>query len=1003
MADILKIRRSLTTGTVPLSGSLSEGELATNIPDKKLWVGDALGNPIEIIDKNLNDLIDVNASTPAHGDRLAWDDSEQMWVPKSSISGLSIISFDYRVDLPSTPTPSEGRLSRNTDDPLLTTILYVNHIDNNGEVRDRFWGEIKEGDWFNIYESNSPDNYESYDAIGDASELNGVWAIPVAVYEVVGDPLANNRRVTMLWRISPSIEHNLLADRDAIDCHPITAITNLNSELLSKMVWKNVWIDGTYEVNDVVRDGDWTMVANIQTTDKPAPVPLGEEQYAYQGINAINQQSTAKQIMFGNRYTLTETAELVGWRIHTVIGNEYDVYIVEDPLGIDITKHVASFVSDIDGWVENNINPIIIGDGVTFDIVVIEHEVDPVSADWTGEWNYTTPNNVTPPSTGGAIQASKLSDVISFHKTDNQGGSRGAELLALSVGDVIDSGNIRWAIQNITDNSTYVSFDVSPALQDSAGVKTFTFETVVAVTLSYEVDNDYWIPFPNTSGLFIADGNHDDIVPDNNAYGIDVKYQELNMSDDWDILAVSSVSGGSGGGSDLSIIKYREPMNTGLHAGGIIVKGIGDLDVDIALGDGIIVDATTDPFNIIEKDVPWDAQTITVTPLATNTQEIHNIYMNTDGIGFAVHLDHIQPNTAYDNILLGWIELNTNVLFSVTTAPSVIGQTAYSLGDLFQNMTDESKTKGFRVQSSSGLNVYCESGSLLLPGINWNTTPKDQHKFDVPQAGDENNPIELGFFNQNAEPIVEPRTDLPKYYDDAGVTTPLTGGEAVIHYMFYSTSGYSIQIGSKNYIDFSDAFRNIDYDRDNFVFAPGAGVAGRSILVAQIIISKLADDFSDKSLADIVSVINGESGNTISPIDLTLVPQYLLHTMAAQDLAMGDLLSMDVNGNLQKYPASGGEGTSQYTNDTVIIHSAKFLNPSNNQGIVAWVNNVSLNTIYFVTAQGNPDGSISYSPVGSHTASGNINAMRLCQIDTTRAGFIWADTTGTHMGAIQIN
>ncbi|RLA64284.1 MAG: hypothetical protein DRQ78_06160, partial [Epsilonproteobacteria bacterium] len=823
MADILKIRRSLTTGVVPANGTLSEGELATNIPDKKLWVGDALGNPIEIIDKNLNDLIDVNALDPSHGDRLAWDDSLLKWVPKSSISGLGVVTFDYQYEAnDTTPPPDDGYIMCNSTDPSTTTILYISDTDRNDNQRDAFWSEIKEHDWFNIYRSNDSERYESYDVTGSSIDHGDYWEVPVSYYDTAGTAIGNNNRVKVVWRISAAFPHEVLVERDAIDCHPITAITNLNSELLSKMVWKNVWIDGTYEANDVVRDGSWTMVANTQTTDKPAPTDVGIPRYRYEGTNGIQNTSTAKQIIYGNRYTSDGLYELRGWRIFTEAGRTYDVYVVKDPLGTKIVNMVGSFVAPSGGWSEANITPMFIGAGTVFDITVVERESEPVAYSWTGDWNYDTPNNTGTPNNGEIIHANRDDNFLRINKIDNNAGDRSAELLALGIGDSIDSGSIKWTIQSLSDEGTYVSFEISPITQSSNGISTFTFNTVVAIPLEYVSEDDYWLTEPNASGLFIADGKYDDIVPDNNAYGIDVLFQEMNMSEDWDILSVFGGSAGSGGEADLSIVKYREPIGTGLGSGGIISKGTGDLDVDIALGNGVIVDAVTDPLNIVDTDLSWDAQTITITPTATDTQEIHNIYMNSDGVGFSVHLDHIQPNNAYDNILLGWLELQSNVIYGVIPAPTVIGQTAYSLGDLFQNMTDESKTKGFRVHGSSGLNVYCEKGTLLLPGINWNTTPKDQHRVDIPQSGDANNPITLGFFNQNAQPVIGAQTDIPKYYDDAGAMTPLTGGEAVIHYMFYSAGGFNVQIGDKKYIDFADAFRNIDQDRDNFNYAPGA-------------------------------------------------------------------------------------------------------------------------------------------------------------------------------------
>lgn len=46
MSTVLKLKRSTTTGATP--ANLSLGELAINIPDKKIWIGDALQQPVLI-------------------------------------------------------------------------------------------------------------------------------------------------------------------------------------------------------------------------------------------------------------------------------------------------------------------------------------------------------------------------------------------------------------------------------------------------------------------------------------------------------------------------------------------------------------------------------------------------------------------------------------------------------------------------------------------------------------------------------------------------------------------------------------------------------------------------------------------------------------------------------------------------------------------------------------------------------------------------------------------
>lgn len=778
-------------------------------------------------------------------------------------------------------------------------------------------------------------------------------------------------------------------------------------ELTDKMVWKNKWVDGTYQSNDVIRENEWTMVANKTTTDYPAPLPVGDPFYAYQGNNGIEYPINAKQIIFGNRYTSINTNKFLSFRIYTNIGYNYDVYIVEDPQGSKIIYPVINFTAENEGWAELNVNPLFILPGTEFDIVAIKDEKEPIVTTWQGNWNYTTPNNASTPNSGQISHANKLTNELRIHKTDNDGIDQSANLLSMSIGDKIKSPDIEWNIQNIIDRGVYISFEILPETQSSLdGVKIFTFETVTPAELKYISDDDYWLSSSiQGKGIFIADGNYNDIVEDDNAYGIDIKVQQLELSPDWEILAYSGIgSSNSGGESNITDLKFREPIFTGVHNGGELSKGTGNLDIHINAGSGFIIDSTSDPSNISHIDVSWDNIDFTITALSTTSYELHNIYIDSDSNLHTVAIQNESPENIYDYIRLGWIDINKNIIIGVNTAPNIVGQTSANISDLYHYLDDSSISKGLRVKPSSGLNIFVESGEIIVPGINWENNRKDHNRLQIDQSGDETNPITLNFFNKLGEIVLDPQTDLPKYYDDSNNDLhPLTGGESVIHYLYFSAAGYTIQLGQTAYTDFADAYRNLDEDKERFTFAPCANVKGRNILLAQIVISKLAENFVNKSLADIISLIDGETGNTISPVDLTLIPQYLLHTAAAEDLTAGDNLSMDVNGNLQKYPATGGEGQSQYTMDNVDINSAIFLNASNNQGIIVWRNNINTNIINFVTAQGNQDGSISYSPAGSLSLGNSIITLRLCKIDTTRAGLIWSDGGGTNLGVIQNN
>lgn len=313
------------------------------------------------------------------------------------------------------------------------------------------------------------------------------------------------------------------------------------------MVWRNKWAAGDYLQNDVLVDGDWTMVANKDTGDRPAPQPYGDPFQKYTGT--IGEQiTTAKRIIFGTRYSSVESGFLLSYRVYVIAGNNYDVWSVEDPLGTAIKTQLIQFTAVNSGWIENGLPGNLIPAGSVLDVVCAVNEPDPtpdVLGPWN--WNYITPNNDSAPFTAQIIHANKALGLIRIHKSDDDLIDRGAQLLALQVGDIIDGVGQRWNIGSITDDGDYVTFGVDPAAQGSPdGVSAFQFETVTATPITYGFDFDYWFGDATGAGLYIADGIYDNIVPDDNAYGIDIEVQAATISPDWDVLARSE-GGGSGG------------------------------------------------------------------------------------------------------------------------------------------------------------------------------------------------------------------------------------------------------------------------------------------------------------------------------------------------------------------------------------------------------------------------------------------------------------------------
>lgn len=300
-----------------------------------------------------------------------------------------------------------------------------------------------------------------------------------------------------------------------------------------KLRWVGNYQDGTFLKNDVTLDDGYLMVANKATTDRPAPQWLGVDAYVYDGASPTDSVS-AKQIIQGIRYLTPYDIFVTGYRVYTIAGNAYRTFLIGTSGQIE---ELTAFEASTTGWTEFDSVDKLVLEGTSFDLLVVTSEPDATPTTWVGNWVYQTPQNAAIPAVGNIIHATKLLDSFRINKTDDDAGDRGTELEALTVGDIIDGAGIRWAIQGIVDNVTWMDFTVSPAQQGATGTHEFSFETVTATPITYLEDVDYWLGNANVRGLFGADIAYDDIVPDDNQYGIDMKIVQTDMSPDWDLMA----------------------------------------------------------------------------------------------------------------------------------------------------------------------------------------------------------------------------------------------------------------------------------------------------------------------------------------------------------------------------------------------------------------------------------------------------------------------------------
>jgi hypothetical protein len=313
------------------------------------------------------------------------------------------------------------------------------------------------------------------------------------------------------------------------------------------MIWGGEYVEGDeYKAYTQVQVDGWLMTSNKSTSDYPAPQPIGEPFYVYDGPELDAKQETTKSLVFGMRYlNVTSNGYIKGYRIQTIIGNRYTVYSVRNPTSNPVIGDIITFDATSDGWQEFNLSGFL-PTGTEFDLVVVAAEPDPTPSTIAYNWDYVIVNSVTPPLSGQVTHATKAKDVISINDLDDVGADRSGTLSALTPGDIISIGDQRWSIQDSKDQGDYWDFYVAPATQwTTVGVQLVTFEIVTPVPVTYHDKLDYWVSDPNVSGLINLVGDYGDVTVNNTQYGIDIKVQEASISPDWDFAAFTgSASGG---------------------------------------------------------------------------------------------------------------------------------------------------------------------------------------------------------------------------------------------------------------------------------------------------------------------------------------------------------------------------------------------------------------------------------------------------------------------------
>ena len=339
---------------------------------------------------------------------------------------------------------------------------------------------------------------------------------------------------------SPSITYNA-TDGDLLEYVPesvVFCVGRRTRYFAEGFVQGNV-----YERGDEVANGSQIAEAIVDgATEYPFISPTGDPLESYDGT-LTDTNDTQKNIVFGQRFQINIGGYINSVKVYVHAGQDYTLYSVVDPLGSPVFNQYIQFTADTTGWLDVNTGQITVSAGSVIDIVVLASEpaATPTTFDLT--YNYQTPQNPGAPAAGAITHSRSAPGQMSISYTATGGADATAQLQSLTTGDSFSTATQQWVITTIADNGTYITFGVSPAVNDSTGTKVFTFETVTPTPIDYSFETDYYNPqpFPNVTinGIIGLGTGYAGATIDDSAYGVNLIVQDAYVPTQWSVKVTS--------------------------------------------------------------------------------------------------------------------------------------------------------------------------------------------------------------------------------------------------------------------------------------------------------------------------------------------------------------------------------------------------------------------------------------------------------------------------------
>lgn len=347
-----------------------------------------------------------------------------------------------------------------------------------------------------------------------------------------------------------------------------------------RVKWRGTWVEGTYKTQEMVVDGEWTMIANKETSDRAGVEQDGEPQYTIPDSPSWNPQTDTPLSSTGALVTLSDFVvidQIRFWRPSDSADFNYILIgkNVTDPNNPEVILNEEVPAGPI-GWVEFQTEGRIWEPGTEFELELVTGNTGSDDT-WSRQWLYVAATSGDPGSRnwrqdGGANQN------IAISKTDWGLADATSDLSQLKTGDKLLTSEaaaqdrfVEYVITDINEQPSYFEFLVD-ILEEGNTIRTNQLCNVeafirvagnsplVELPNYYQGNDSFWSDSATFQG-FRRSQLDDPIVGTDTAYGVDLRGVRLTKSDDWDIVAVSSTTV-TGGGGDGGAERFTELVDT---------------------------------------------------------------------------------------------------------------------------------------------------------------------------------------------------------------------------------------------------------------------------------------------------------------------------------------------------------------------------------------------------------------------------------------------------------